>query len=445
MEALEFARTLKKVIAAQPRIWARHALQAVPLLREPIYIAHLILGLSEQARDLELAETQLVELLELALSHPWTPIPLGDDKFDYDPDWSEVDSACIAAIEAFANADAKELIDWEHGWEFLEHSWAHSAENLVTHERFDEMTTALNSTSCQALRACLALGALHYRSGASIPDRLSDLLDKSLALTSEIALPMRAIVVSHLPMLRTIMPTWTEQSFERLFGAEAPSGLGPETIVLALRWSLPTNWLLVKLQKPIYRLLPEEDAALPKALVGALRGLDGYQPEQLTVAIMRSASEGTASRTGAILAKMVQQDGLEQGYVDRALQIWELAIDAARPGTDLSGFGRWYEALCVDEEQWMEMSLNTLSKTGMPLDIPWEIAARIARNDPSALGLRLLDALMRFTDEEWQRSEAGTHALHVLERAKDRSDLRTEWEVLRKTLGDLGFHPRDDL
>lgn len=441
--ALELARALERDATARAGAWVAQLERAIRDLREPTYIAHLLTGLAKGGVAATAKSDQILPGLSLAISKPWEPVNLGDDPgLDYDVNWKGVDAAVVTLVEALANSEAEFIQDWPPLWPHIEREFEYKETPLAAGSRFDEYTSALNSRACRSLVAALAVAAQAHRSGRPIPENLIKMLDAALSSTRSISMALRATVVRHLALIRTIEGSWLESRIDLLFDPPDRGDVGERTQLLAMRWGPPGSWLLVRLRESIFALAARDDIAGTKMLVGMLRGLEGFDVDSVA---KRTGAVGRVGSAGRTLAKMLTHEGVTPEHLQIAVAFWRKLLHLAKAGTDFSGFGRWYAVDSLGHSEWLELTLSSIRVTERPLEIPWEIAARVSRGQITPQSLDLLSRLLRGTDEHWERSEVGSHAIGVLRAS--RSDLGSEpsWLLLQKTLVDFGFHAAGEI
>ncbi len=103
VSARELARALETVVTEDPRGWTEDPRAVVTALREPVYVDHYFRAVTEKASDLADRASAVIAAVELVRAKRWEPAAMGSDSYEYESDWSSVDTATIDMIAAFAN------------------------------------------------------------------------------------------------------------------------------------------------------------------------------------------------------------------------------------------------------------------------------------------------------------------------------------------------------
>ncbi len=251
--ARELARTLQEVVASDPRAWAIRPLETLALLRHPTYVNHYFAGLAQAAGDLSGLGPQLVEAVVFARTHPWEPLRLGDDDFDYDPTWQPADDSGITLIGRLAEQDVDLGDRYDDAWELVLAAARDRSRATGISSRDDPLETAINRPCTRAFQDIFQLIGTEFRRKESVREQAFDLLDEALELDGRDGAEYRAIIAPRLPFLLHVAQEWVETREAKLLGDQALDDLGQKTLELALKWGRPHRWLLERNLRAVRR------------------------------------------------------------------------------------------------------------------------------------------------------------------------------------------------
>jgi hypothetical protein len=214
------------------------------LLRHATYVNHYFEGLAKTSENLSGLGPQLVEAVVFARTHPWEPVQLGGDDFDYDPTWPPADQAGVSLIGRLAERDVDLGDRYDDAWRIVLTAARDRSSRSGVSSREDPLETAINRACTRALEAMFHLVAAEARRGGAVRTEALDLLDEALGLDGWDGAEHRAIIAPRLPFLRHVAPQWVESREARLFGDQAPKDLGQRTVELALKWADLTDGCL---------------------------------------------------------------------------------------------------------------------------------------------------------------------------------------------------------
>jgi hypothetical protein len=169
--ARELARILEEVVASDPRGWASRPLETLALLRHATYVNHYFEGLAKTSEDLSGLGFALAEAVVFAHTHPWEPVRLGDDDFDYDPTWAPADEAGVNLIGRLAVRYVDLEGRYDDAWRVVFGAVRdRSRASHITSTREDPLATAINRPCTKALEAMLHLVATEFRRDGTVRD-----------------------------------------------------------------------------------------------------------------------------------------------------------------------------------------------------------------------------------------------------------------------------------
>lgn len=444
--ARELARTLEELVASDPRAWASRPLETLALLRHATYVNHYLEGLAKTPEDLSGLGPPLVEAVVFARTHPWEPVQLGDDDFDYDPTWTPADEAGVNLIGRLAERDVDLGDRYDDAWRVvLAAARNRSSGSHITSLREDPLETAINRACTKALEAMLHLVAAEFRRDGTVRNEALDLLDETLDLDGWDGAEHRAIIAPRLPFLQHVAPEWVESREARLFGGDAPEDLGQKTVELALKWGRPDRWLLERHRPAILRAVQGGSRhALDHALVAMLWEIPGYSIEA-TWRALAPIGAPVLSDVGERVARLLMHDAVQE-HLDRGALFWEKALqDQLLSSEAFRGYGWWAEVEALDRARWEQMTLMTCQRAEGSLDWCVKVAERCAREPTTPTGLDILTKLLRGKHEPWDRSQVAEVALGALKASSSDPALSEARERLRAALTDLGYFGAADM
>jgi hypothetical protein len=441
ISARETARTLQAVVKAHPPLWAADPVAVVTTLREPVYVLHYLNGLAEAAADIASRTGDIFAAAQLATTERWTPTVLGNDSFDFEPDWHTVDTAVVDLLATLANHDAP-LTD------HLDTAWAWTLAVIDTNsttetDSRDPLNRAINSRHGRGLRTILALAHWEHRHNSVIRQDFFDILDKVVNLTEPVGIEYRAILAADRLLLERMAPEWLTTRADTLFRT---GDLGPATLDLTLKYSRhATPWLLQTLREEIIAAAHRgADNAVATLLIGILDNEPGYDIATI-INVLRTtpAALTVAAETMATLVQDIQTDspGLKVG-----VQFWKALLDANRqavPATVLHTTGRWAFVAGLPDSTWTSLTIQTLTITAGVIDDATEVAERCESAPIPGDSTRILLLLLGH-GEPWEQDVIAQSAIKTLRLlSSNRQD--NNFLALRTKLIELGYHEAADL
>jgi hypothetical protein len=440
LSARELARTLEAVVKANPENWTRNPTEIVKTLREPVYVLHYFDALKAQAKVVAKAAPEILNAAALVREARWEPAALGDDDFDYEPGWHNVDTEIVevAASLANANGDLHGHLDavWEWASELLDldDGTAEEATEGVS-DSWDALHEAINSPRGRACQSALVFAGWEFRNLDGAQPRFLLLLDRMVTQTGQAGREYRAILARDRPFLEHVVPEWLGRNANALFRDGAA---GREGFELTLKYARPTSWLLSYFREELFAAAQSQATnAIDWLLIGTLKQEDGYGLDAV-MAGLKGVTSALAAACGA-MARLAQDLEADSSELEIALEFWrklltaeDIPPEALRPG------GRWAFVTGLADETWTSLTRDTLVLTGGRIDFLIEVADRAADTlNPDSTPEVFL--LLLGKGEPWERGYVADKALEALTTlASDTSNdgLRS----LRTRLLDLGHH-----
>lgn len=440
------ARELESVVMINLDAWTSDPIAIVTALREPVYVLHYFRALAESAGALVERAPALIEAAALVREARWTPTPIGDDDFDYEPRWDGVDEAIVEFVAAVANANGRLDGDLDRAWDW---SLRQTRERPLAQEELadplgegDALASAINRPWGRGLEAVLAFAGWEYRNLGQIRAAFEELLDEVVLVPGAVGLEYRAILMSRRQLLEAAAPAWLDTHVDVLFG-DGPIGLA--TFDLTLKWGRPTSWFLRRFQSELLAAARRgAEHAVPWLLIGVLRQEEGYDAQGViaglrgNVAALRETAQG--------IALLVQDSSADAPELLAAVEIWRTLLQADRqkvPRDALEASGRWTFVTGIDEHLWVDLTSQTLQLTSGLIDYPLEVADRCKVIQLPGPNLAML-LLMLGNGEPWERDYIESAALDALRRAADQP-VDQNFFRLRTRLIELGRHEALDI
>jgi hypothetical protein len=450
LSARELARTLETVVKANPEAWTRDPSHIVRTLREPVYVDHYLRGVTASATAVRSRAPLLIRAVTLVRDDPWEPTVLGSDTYDFEPDWSVVDTVSIELIDALADADADLADDLDLCWELATGLATTLPKDPGLHGRYldvelagDPLNDAINAAYGKGLQAVLALGGWEHRNLGAVSNRLDIILTRVLDTDGAVGLQLRSIIAGSRPFVEGIAPDWIADNHDVLFG----DTLGRLTFDQTLKYARPT--------KPFYTRSGAQllDAARRGAehaaawlLIAYLWGEPEYSFEFIVDGLAGNAEAlGEVCREIARLSCGLPEDQAQ--VTERGITFWQrlLAEPPSRvPPFALRGLGYWATAPELDERRWLELTEATVARTGGSLDLASEVAERCRDAQPSPAGLRILLELVGHGDV-WEQHHVESVGISALRAAAESGLSDPSFTLLQERLIQRGHHSAAEL
>jgi hypothetical protein len=438
--ARELARALQAAVAANSQAWTADPVAVVRTLREPVYVLHYFFALTEKAGEVLPRTDEIITTAELVRTERSTPTVLGRDDFDFEPDWTRVDTAIVELITALADRDAPLGEHLDIAW-----SWAQDALVTVTDEvtTGDPLSNAINQPHGCGLLSVLSLADWEYRNMTRIRTHFFEILDDLVSLRGQVALEYRAILAYQRIRLERIALDWLNRSVDALF---RDNDLGPAAVDVTLKYGRHvTPWLLQTLRDDIVAAaFRGTDNAVTSLLLGILEGEPGFDVDGVIRALQKDVAVlGRAVEGMALLAQDISADAPRLAV---AVEFWRSMIVADRrlvPADALRHSGRWAFVTGVADDVWASLMLRTLELTEGLIDYPVEVADRCESVPVPTASAGVLLRLQGH-GEPWEQHYVGRAAIKAL-RALSARRPDDNFLELRTRLIDLGHHEAADI
>jgi hypothetical protein len=438
-------RTLQEVVKKNAPAWSTNALEIISKLRHPTYIYGYFNGLEGASDEVVNAARDVAEAALVVLAKPWRVDALHDDPFEADQDWDAAATAAIDLLGKLAAAGG----DFEDLWVKVCAGVYSAAEEShdqtgVRGDNVDALTAALNRASTRALNAAFSLSEHEPREGEPLSAAFLAVVDHWLTLDDESAIDGRAMIASRLPYLRLRNPSWFEAARPRLIGDDAPRNMGHRTFDLYLKWGRPRRELLEE-ETPSYLrgIKTERQAAIQHILHGFLWRIEPYADPSWTLKAIADVDVSAISTAAGILARFAN-GATDESVLEKSVEFWRAALDLDLKPAAYPGFGDFADIESLEDSVWLDLTLETLERSGGAIDSAREVSSRAAKTPASPASTKILLLVLEGELELWEVAPIARNAQEALQRpqAPGSEDSRRR---LREFLLQRGFYEARDL
>ena len=426
------ATELTKLVSKEGDRWlSADPRRIVAALQSPQYVAAYLAGLEKSIDQLELNPAKaLVEAISSIQSSSEDARTEGHSDADV---WAYAAHRGVQLIRLLNERDLLEDETFELAWATT--VAAVRAREPGSSSDGDPLSRAINRPWSSAIETAISLA---NEDGSADP-RLLELLEECLVLERPDGELGRAIIATRLPWLRHVAPQWFSEQEELLIGDQAPDELGGLTFEIYLEWGNPQETILAEQRARVVAALDGSAAefALRHLLHGLIWGMEGF--EASTIREILAPRAESFSEAAQWLARALEEPS---EALDRAVELWHEALDQALPPEAYAGWGWFATNQHLDDEIWLELTLQTAARDNVNLDEPEEIAERAERLAPDPRVLQLLSSLLDADPNAWELDEIGAVGMRLLRLATGPDAARKE---LRERLLERGFHDAADI
>jgi hypothetical protein len=432
------ADTLGELIDRNPAWTAADPIPVVRALRHPIDIAAYFQALAGRAETLVERGPDLVAAVALTQSEPWPADDLGDPDDEPEASWLNASHQGVRLVGKLAEKDLLDDQAREEAWPVITEA-ARAREDcssLVGEPTDRPLERAINRPSMVALEVAFAVGG---RPGGISP-QLFELLEESLRLESADGLQARAIIGARLGWLRGAAPEWFAANEPLIFGQEAPDDLGDATFNLYLEWGTVSQALLEEQRDRFVSALsgPSAEHARVHVLHGLLWEVSGYSPAEVCDALM-DAGANQQSEAAHWLGWALADADVDLGP---AVALWREVLSRELAPEAHYGWGWFAINDRLDDGTWLDLTLQTVERTGGDLDESARVAERASRSPDDDRALQLVAALLEGNAPLWDIDRIGAIGLELLAGESNSPEVRQQ---LRERLLERGFNDAADL
>jgi len=419
----------------------------VARLRHPTYIAHFFAGLGTDATGLSEFGNQIIQAIGLARTHPWPPLTMQGDDFDYDHDWQSADKCGIDLIGSLVQNNVP-LDDaaTKRAWSMVTDAIRdRSAQSGILGDNTDFLTSAINRPCTKALENLLKMVEYEHKRNAPVPADALVVLTEILNLEGRDGAEHRAILAHRIPFLRAVLDEWLQDNLDLLLGEEAPQGLAQETINLWLRWGRADRWVLEKFRSQVLEAVRVgTQRAMEEFLLGMYWEIPGYDPASILRDLL-AIGAGHVSDCGDAAARMVASEDTPSEAIERGIDLWQKALQTVSSGEELKGFGWWADVSNIDPERWEGLMLKTCRQTNGKLSQADRVAERASIRPESEDALLILALLVRSESEAWETYQVNESAMRSLQDSRKYLFGTEAWDDLRRALLERGNYGAYDI
>jgi len=405
------SQELQQAINNDPLPWIAEPVAIIDALDDPMYAERYLKALAEHVDELHEHVPDLLDAVELAEQKLNTE----QTKPELIGGWANVVGSGLELITKVACTRVPlTRSDRDRGWGLIERAVRRREEELPD-DRPDIPTnlSAINRHSMRALAAAV-LYAGSISNGESELKQLLQLVDELLALDGPDGLHARAILARNLPWLAARAPEWTRSRWSLLVGADASDGLGPRTFDQYLETGAAFNPFLIE-HRDLYLEALERapDGARRHLLFGMLWKVDGYDPASVLEALQAAGDDqvGEAIKwltfTALRETDMPLEDAIE--FLRLALAL-KLPVDAVKP------IGWLARAEGLDDDAWLDITLQAAQAANGDLDQPDDIARRAKQHPDDQRAIRIVRDLLNSDSHLWRLNDVAAVGLYLVKR-----------------------------
>jgi hypothetical protein len=438
-------RTLQQVIEQAPDAWAEQALGIISKLQHPTYIYGYFNGLKSKAQEVATRSKDLAEAALVVTAEPWAIAPLHPDDFEADQDWSSASEAAIDMLGALAAAEGDFGSSWPEVTALVYSRATDTADSThVSGDNIDPLTAALNRTSTRALDVAFALSEHEPRREDGLSAEFLEVINHWLSLDEAGALEGRALIAPRMPYLRYHNPEWFEEHQELLIGAAAPSDYGDQTFALYLKWGRPREEFLRDFTAKYFEALElDEQASLQHLLHGFLWGVEPLHEAAFVLERLAEKDLSVVSNSARVLARLVETAD-DSGLVDKAVCYWKAALDLDLGPHAYPGFGYFSRISAIPNEEWRELTLQTVRRSGGDVSSSRNIAERAAETPSETGSLEIVLHILRGEPRLWEANRIA-HIAQEMVREPGVGTSDDAHRLLREFLLQRGYYEVADL
>ena len=440
---------LKDAIVRDPDKWAANPTELIKLLRYPTYVACYFRGLSNVDRPLDSYSNQLILAIQLARTHNLSDTSPDSISFTYNFIWQEVDNVGIDLMGNIArNSQLSEeslSVAWEHVLKIVRELPTRTSDKANPETEEDYMTSAINRPRTNAIQVLLYLihNAMHWKHG--VPRKVLGVLTEVLQLAGRDGAEHRAILASHIGLLRSSVPDWLKENEPLFFGDEAPQNLAQLSLDIHIEWENPDRGVLEKHRSGVLDAAQKNiNNAIDCLMIGMYWRIDGYDPKALIESLRRMGSK-YVSRAGECAAHLLK-DEKDSKYIPLGIDLWKNALALTPTPEALTGYGMWANVPALDQDQWEELTLETCILTKGKLDWAGDVAKRIdVTGTITNTGLTILKSITESVQTPLDKALVAEHTLNALRRSKGNEQTQKSWNRLREAMINKGLYHKDDI
>lgn len=437
VSARELGRILQKVVIDEPDRWLHGSLKIIATLREPVYIAHYLSGVASVCESEVLSIEEILNAITFTRTHPWAPTILGDDDFQYDPDWRGVEQAGVEVLKKLADCDRYRDNQLDIAWKIIHEEVVSLGEkSSIVSGTDDPLERAINRSCTRSFEAAFSLMGSEYRQSKFVRSKVFELLEWAVSLEGQDGAEFRAIIAPRLGFIRFVAPDWVDNNRIRIFGSFGLADLGRLTLDQALKWGQPNHWLLehyvVEINDAICRGI---DRALEHVVIGMLWAVPGYAVEEVISRLKSDSAQ--LSRAGELLGRILRKGETNKDYLDLAMEFWRSAITTKDPD-GLLGFGWFSEVSQLDDQEWLKATLGSLRVSNGRIDWAHNVAERLLAMKVSPSVLDAINLLVRGAPAGWDRPQIMEVAVKILTNARTEFSSTDVFSRLNTSLQERG-------
>jgi hypothetical protein len=404
-------RELQEVVSKDPETWLSQPQRPIlEALGDATYAERYLNALADHADQLHDHLPAILDAVEFAESKLATAQAPGE--WD-DASWGNVVSAGIDLIGKLAAGGAPLDANTDRGWLLIERAVRRRHEPAAFDEEADHkpLEHAIYRRSMRALDNAFVYAHATI-DGDAEPQRLVALLDEALALEPPDGLHARAVIGRRLPWLAGHAPEWTRSRWNRLVGADAPAGLGPDTFDQYLEWGAPAAAFLTE-HPDLYRAALDRvpDHVRRHLLHALIWGLDSYDPAAVLDMLIGAGEDQVSQAVNWLAFGAFHQPEMPLGH---AIDFLQLALQRGLPASAYESIGWISRVERVDSDTWLDLTLSAVEAAHGQLAQADDVAERAAKHSSDERAIRIVAGLLDGDIKLWHLEDIGRVGLQLL-------------------------------
>lgn len=426
-----------ELVTEDPTAWLdADPAQVVRGLASPRYIGRYFRAIKEKGVPNPEQAAALVEAVGVCQSEPWEIV--GNDLPARNP-WQGAVREGVELIGALGSAGVLDTASREAGWTVVTDAIQSLDFGLsIEFKNAEEaLGLAINRFSSAAIAQAFALG--HVDNAPT--EQLLSLLDQLLTLAGPEGALVRAMIAPRLPWLRQEVPQWFSEHEAIIFGREAPDDLGGFTFRLYLETATQTRALLIEQRDRIVSHLGGEagESARAHLLHGLLWQVDGYSASQVTDDLIAAGRVSMIEASRWLGWALAEAKEVDPGPIE---ELWREVLSRDLRAEEYVGWGWLVVNEAIDDQTWLQLTLETARKSAGQLDEADRVAERAEKVASDSQVYELITLMLGSTLPLWELERVGAVGLSLLAAGTGGQTKRTD---LKNRLLERGFHEAADL
>jgi len=220
--------------------------------------------------------------------------------------------------------------------------------------------------------------------------------------------------------------------------------MGQRTFDLYLKWGRPRRELLEEERPSYFRgLKAERQAAIQHILHGFLWKIEPYADPSWTLKAIADVEVSAVSTAAGVLARFAN-GASDESVLGKSVEFWKAALDLELKPAAYPGFGGFVDIEVLDDSLWLDLTLETLRRSGGTIDSAREVSSRAAKASASPASTEILLLVLEGGLELWEVAQIARNAQEALQ-LPEVPGTKDSRRRLREFLLQRGFYEARDL